>query len=210
MAAALEGVRAAPVHEVIVVDGGSRDATRAVAATLADRVLSAPPGRACQMNTGAAAATGDVLLFLHADTALPVGFDRAIATALEDSAVVGGRFDIRLVGASPFLRVIAATINVRSRLTGIATGDQAIFVRRAVFVALGGYPEVPLLEDVRFTRALKRAGRIACLRETVATSARRWEQGGIARTVALMWALRLGHALGVSPERLHRFYRDVR
>jgi rSAM/selenodomain-associated transferase 2 len=206
----LARVRAAPIHELIVVDGGSRDATRALATPLADRVLTTAPGRAHQMNAGAAAATGDVLLFLHADTALPAGFDRAIAAALADARVVGGRFDVRLEGASPGLRAVGAAINLRSRLTRIATGDQAIFARRAVFEALGGYPEIPLLEDVSFTHALKRAGRIACLRDTVATSARRWEKRGVVRTVVLMWTLRLGYALGVSPTRLHRFYRDVR
>jgi rSAM/selenodomain-associated transferase 2 len=208
--ATLARARAGAIHELIVVDGGSRDATRALATPFADRVLTTERGRARQMNSGAAAATGDVLLFLHADTALPAGFERAIAAALADARVVGGRFDVRLEGASPGLRVVAAAINLRSRLTRIATGDQAIFARRAVFDALGGYPEIPLLEDVSFTRALKRAGRIACLRETVVTSARRWESRGVVRTVVLMWTLRLGYALGASPARLLRFYRDVR
>ena len=208
--ATLARVRAAPIHELIVVDGGSRDATRAVAAPLADRVLATSAGRARQMNAGAAVATGDVLLFLHADTALPAAFDRAVAAALADPSVVGGRFDVRLEGASRGLRLVAAAINLRSRVTRIATGDQAIFVRRTVFEALGGYPAIPLLEDVSLMRALKRAGRIACLRETVATSARRWDERGVARTVVLMWTLRLGYALGVSPARLLRLYRDVR
>ena len=210
LAATLARARDGDVHEVIVVDGGSRDATCTVAARSADRVLVTAPGRARQMNAGAEAANGDVLLFLHADTLLPAGFADAVAGALADPGVVGGRFDVRLDGASRWLPVVAAAINLRSRLTKIATGDQAIFVRRAVFNALGGFPLVPLLEDVRFTTALKRRGRIACLRERVVTSARRWEQHGVARTVVLMWLLRLGHALGVAPERLQRFYAAVR
>ncbi len=210
LAQTLARARDGDAHEVIVVDGGSRDATRTVAARFTDRVLVTEPGRARQMNAGAAVAIGDVLLFLHADTLLPAGFADAIARALADQAVIGGRFDVHLDGRNRWLPLIAAAINLRSRLTRIATGDQAIFVRRAVFEALGGFPLVPLLEDVRFTAALKRRGGIACLRERVATSARRWEQRGVTRTILLMWALRLGHALGVAPERLQRFYAAVR
>ena len=213
LGATLAGVRAARVvHELelVVVDGGSRDGTCAVAARHTDRVLHAAAGRASQMNAGAAAARGDTLLFLHADTLLPRGFDVAIADALADSATVGGRFDVHLDGDSRVLPLVAAAINWRSRWTRIATGDQAIFVRRAVFEALGGYAPVPLFEDVRLTIALKRLGGVACLRERVVTSARRWERRGPLRTVALMWALRLGHALGVSPARLRRLYDDVR
>ncbi len=208
--ATLARVRSASVHQVIVVDGGSRDRTTAVAARDADRVLRAPSGRASQMNAGAAVASGDTLLFLHADTLLPRGFDVAIADALVDPAVVGGRFDVHLGGASRWLPLVAAGMNWRSRWTRIATGDQAIFVRRAVFEALGGYPAVPLFEDVRLTAALKRRGRVACLRARVVTSGRRWERRGALRTVALMWSLRLAHALGVSPARLRRLYDDVR
>ena len=206
----LARVRRASVHEVIVVDGGSRDRTLAVATPAADRVLRAPAGRAVQMNAGAAAASGDALLFLHADTLLPLGFDRAIAEALADPAIVGGRFDVHLEGASFWLPLVATGMNWRSRWSGIATGDQAIFVRRAVFESLGGYPAVPLFEDVRFTAALKRRGRMACLRARVVTSARRWERRGALRTIGLMWGLRLAHALGASPERLRRLYDDVR
>jgi rSAM/selenodomain-associated transferase 2 len=206
----LARVRTAEVHEVIVVDGGSRDATARVAARSADRVLVAPAGRAGQMNAGAAAASGDVLLFLHADTLLPLGFAAAIARALADPATVAGRFDVRLEGASVLLPVIAAAVNARSRWTRIATGDQAIFVRRCAFEAVGGYAPVPLFEDVRLTAALKRVGRIACVRERVVTSARRWERRGPLRTVLLMWGLRVGHALGVPPARLRRLYRNVR
>jgi rSAM/selenodomain-associated transferase 2 len=210
LAATLARVRAAGVHELIVVDGGSRDGTCVVAARDADRVLAAPAGRAAQMNAGAAVASGDVLLFLHADTLLPDGFATAIARALDDPATVAGRFDVRLEGGSRLLPLVAAAINWRSRWTRIATGDQAIFVRRRAFEAVGGYAPVALFEDVRLTVALKRRGRIACLREHVVTSARRWERRGPLRTVLLMWGLRLGHALGVSPARLRRLYGDVR
>jgi rSAM/selenodomain-associated transferase 2 len=210
LAATLGRVRDGDVHELIVVDGGSRDSTRAVAARFTERILVTEPGRARQMNAGAAVASGDVLLFLHADTLMPNGFARAIARALADHAVIGGRFDVRLDGTSRWLPLIAAAINMRSRLTKVATGDQAIFVRRAVFDGIGGFPLVPLLEDVRFTTALKRRGKVACLRERVATSARRWDQRGVTRTVVLMWVLRLGNALGVAPERLQRFYAAVR
>lgn len=210
IAPTLARIRSGPVHELIVVDGGSRDATRAVAARDADRVLSAPTGRALQMNAGAAAASGDTLLFVHSDTILPVGFADAIGSALADRRVVGGRFDVHLDGASRVLAVVAAAINWRSRWTRIATGDQAIFIRRAVFEAIGGYAPLPLFEDVRLSHAMKRAGRIACLRQRVSTSARRWEQRGVVRTVVLMWMLRAAHAAGMSPARLRRLYENVR
>src|SRR2546427_191695 len=161
--ATLAAARQPGVCEVIVVDGGSRDGTLAVARPLADRVLRAPRGRAQQMNAGAAAARADVLLFLHADTRLPAGYAQAVAGALADPAVVGGRFDVRLDAAGFAYRALGRLISLRSRLTRVATGDQAIFVRRAVFEHLGGYPLVPLMEDVALSRALKRAGRIACL-----------------------------------------------
>src|SRR3989441_324585 len=208
--ATLAAARQPGVHEVIVVDGGSRDDTRAVACSLADRVLEAPRGRARQMNAGAAAARGDVLLFLHADTRLPAGYAQAVAGALADPAVVGGRFDVRLDAAGLAYRAIGRLISLRSRLTHVATGDQAIFVRRAVFERLGGYPLVPLMEDVALSRAMKRAGRVACLNETVTTSARRWQRHGVARTVLVMWALRAAYYAGVPPARLARIYPDAR
>jgi rSAM/selenodomain-associated transferase 2 len=208
--ATLERIRTGCPHELIVVDGGSRDATRAVAARWASTVLSAPTGRASQMNAGAAVATGDTLLFVHADTLLPPGFAGAIADALGDARVVGGRFDVVLPGAGAVLPLVAAAINWRSRLTRIATGDQAIFVRRSVFDALGGYEPLPLFEDVRLSHGIKRAGRVACLRDRVATSPRRWERRGAVRTILLMWALRAAHAAGVSPATLRRLYADVR
>ena len=208
--AALAAARQPGVTEIIVVDGGSRDGTLALARALADRVLETARGRARQMNAGAAAARGDVLLFLHADTRLPAGYAQAVARALADPRVVGGRFDVRLDATGLAYRVVGRLISVRSRVTRVATGDQAIFVRRAVFGRLGGYPAVPLMEDVALSRALKRAGRVACLGETVVTSARRWQRHGVARTVLLMWALRAAYYAGVSPARLARVYRDAR
>ena len=188
-------------HEVIVVDGGSEDASAAIAAALADRVLQAPRGRAAQMNAGARAASGDVLVFLHADTRLPADAEKSVATASMQHA--WGRFDVEIEGRHPALRLVAAAMNLRSRLTGIATGDQAMFVRRADFP---GFPEIALMEDVALSRLLKRLGRPACLASRVRTSGRRWESRGVLRTVLLMWRLRLLYALGVAPERLARRY----
>lgn len=195
-----------PGVEVIVADGGSRDATAAIARRAGARVVESPRGRARQMNAGARAASGDVLLFLHADTALPDGAVEAIAAALADPRVVGGRFDVRFTSPRWPFRMIAALMNVRSRWSGISTGDQGIFVRRAAFDALGGYADIPLMEDVELTRRLKRAGRLASLRLRVTTSSRKWEREGIARTIALMWTLRLLYACGASPARLVGWY----
>ena len=210
LAATVASARGPGVREVIVVDGGSSDGTADLARHLAARVLSAPRGRALQMNAGAAAATGTVLLFLHADTLLPEGFDTAVLTALQNPRVVGGRFDLLLMPGSFLLALTATLINLRSRLSRIATGDQAIFVRRRVFGDLGGFPELPLMEDIAFSRALKRAGGVACLRQKVTTSSRRWRQNGVLRTILLMWSLRLLYLCGVSPERLRRAYADRR
>ena len=197
----------APGAEVIVVDGGSRDDGAAVVAHHPRvRWLAGPRGRALQMNAGAAAAAGEVLLFLHADTRLPPGFDAAIAASLADPSVVGGRFDVRLDNPGAAFRMIATMMNLRSRLSGIFTGDQAIFVRRATFESLGGYSEIPLMEDIELSRRLKRRGRLACLRARVTTSARKWERDGVLRTIVLMWTLRVLYAIGVSPARLHRWY----
>jgi rSAM/selenodomain-associated transferase 2 len=193
--------------EVIVVDGGSADGTADVArAARWVRVLAAPAGRARQMNAGAAAAAGDVLLFLHADTILPRSALEDIRGALADPRVVGGRFDVRLDGRRPIYRVVETLMNLRSRWTGIWTGDQAIFVRRTAFERLGGYPDIPLMEDVEFTRRLKRAGPGACLQPRVIVSPRKWEREGPVRTILLMWSLRLLYGLGVAPARLHRWY----
>ena len=204
---AIAAARQPGILEIIVVDGGSRDGTVARARTRADRVLCAERGRANQMNAGAAGARGDVLLFVHADTRLPPGCHAAITRALADERVVGGRFDLRLDAPGLPYRVIERMISLRSRITRVATGDQAIFARRSAFERLGGYPPLPLMEDIAFCRALKRVGRIACLRERVVTSARRWQQRGVVRTVVLMWVLRLAYHAGVSPARLARAYR---
>jgi rSAM/selenodomain-associated transferase 2 len=193
-------------HEIIVADGGSRDATRAIAAPLADRVIEAPRGRASQMNAGAEAATGDALLFLHADTMLPEGGIDAVSNALAAGAR-WGRFDVAIAGAHPMLPVIAAMMNLRSRLTGIATGDQALFVRRDAFLAAGGFPPIALMEDIALSRLLNRQGRPACLRLRVTTSGRRWERHGVWRTILLMWRLRLAYFLGADPGRLAAQYR---
>jgi rSAM/selenodomain-associated transferase 2 len=194
-------------HEVIVVDGGSADGTPALAAPLADRVISSPRGRALQQNAGAAAASGDVLLFLHADTTLPDGADALVLDGLRRTGRGWGRFDVRLSGRHPLLRVVERMIGVRSRLSGIATGDQAIFVRREWFQRVGGFPELPLMEDVAITRALKRLGPPLSLRARVTTSSRRWEERGVARTILLMWRLRWAYFRGADPAELARRYR---
>jgi rSAM/selenodomain-associated transferase 2 len=194
-------------HEVIVVDGGSHDATPTLAKPLCDRVLSAPRGRARQMNAGAAAARGDVLWFLHADTHAPARAHAAIQAALADPARCWGCFQVQLTGRAPALRVVERAMNLRSCLSGIATGDQGIFVRRTVFEAVGSYPEIDLMEDVALSRRLKARARPVCLRERLVTSSRRWEERGIARTILLMWGLRLAYALGADPKRLARLYR---
>lgn len=191
-------------HEVIVVDGGSTDASCAHAEPLADRVIVAPRGRAAQMNAGAKASSGDALVFLHADTALPNHADRLIATALGKRS--WGRFDVRLASADPLLAVVGFMMNLRSRLTRIATGDQALFMTRAAFEAAGGFPALELMEDVALSARLKRAGPPACLREKVVTSARRWEQRGVMRTILLMWRLRLLFYFGADAGRLARIY----
>ena len=188
-------------HEVIVADGGSADATREIAAPLADRVIVAPRGRARQMNAGAAAASGEALLFLHADTRLPADADRLILDSLQKNP--WGRFDVAIEGRSTLLPVIAFLMNLRSRLSGIATGDQAIFVRRDAFP---GFPEIALMEDVAFSKAMKRRSPPACLRQKAVTSGRRWEEHGLWRTMLFMWRLRLEYFLGVAPDELARRY----
>jgi len=188
-------------HEVIVVDGGSSDGTPELARGLCDRVLSAPRGRALQMNAGAAAASGDALVFLHVDTRLPDAADELILRYLR--VFQWGRFDVEIDGRHRLLKAVACGMNLRSRLTGIATGDQAIFVRRDAFA---GFPEIELMEDVAFCGRMKRRGPPACLRQAVRTSGRRWESRGVLRTIVLMWRLRLMYFLGARPERLARIY----
>lgn len=191
--------------EVIVVDGGSTDATVQAATPLADRVLSAPRGRARQMNAGAAASSGEVLLFLHADTVLPPNAVTAVMAAMNTGAR-WGRFDVRIDGRHPLLRVVERMMNWRSRLTGIATGDQAIFVHRELFKRIGGFPELPLMEDVRLSALLKRQAPPACLADVVTTSGRRWQKHGVLRTIVLMWWLRAAFFYGADPARLARQY----
>lgn len=203
------------VDELIVVDGGSTDHTihtaQAFCANMPGRrLITAPRGRARQMNEGAKASRGDVLLFLHADTQLPNDTGQLIESAFANPAVVGGRFDVRFDSSSLWSRIIGSFMNRRSRLTGISTGDQALFVRRQVFERLGGFSEIPLMEDIDFSRRLKRTGRITALRTPVTTSFRRWQAQGPLRTILLMWTLRFLYWAGVSPQHLHRFYATIR
>ncbi len=192
--------------EVIVVDGGSRDATLALAAGRADRVLTSAAGRARQMNAGAQHARAAALLFLHADTALPADAPRLVERALTQRP--WGRFDVRIDGRAPALPLVAAAMNLRSRISGIATGDQAMFMRRDAFDSVGGFADQPLMEDIELSRRLRaRCGAPACLREQVVTSGRRWDERGAWRTIALMWRLRLLYWLGVPAERLAAAYR---
>jgi rSAM/selenodomain-associated transferase 2 len=193
-------------HEVIVVDADSDDASVGIARSLADQVILAARGRASQMNAGAAVAAGDVLLFLHADSWLPAGPQEAIASALAAGAR-WGRFDVTIAGRPAILKVVAWMMNARSRLTGIATGDQGIFVDRATFVDAGGYPPLELFEDIELSWVLKRrVGRPACLRQRIVTSGRRWERHGPWRTIVAMWRLRLAYALGADPAQLAQRY----
>ena len=217
--------------ELIVVDGGSHDRTREIVQAFASApaiglqrsmlspqssalspvsLLTAPPGRANQMNAGAAASEGTVLLFLHADTSLPSDARQAVERALEDPACVGGRFDVRFERDSGPGWLISRMMNLRSRWTGIATGDQAIFVRRSLFEQLGGYSDLPIMEDVDFSRRLKRTGRLSALRSKVITSYRRWDTRGPLRTMLLMWVLRFLYWIGISPHRITRLYGSVR
>lgn len=192
--------------EVVVVDGGSTDTTVALAQAYADRVLSAPQGRGVQMNTGARVARANILVFLHADTVLPTDADRLIVDALADPAQHWGRFDVRIAGSHPMLAVVARLMNLRSRITGIATGDQAIFVRRSAFDAVGGFPDLPLMEDIVLSRSLKRLAPPVCLAPRVTTSGRRWEKHGVFRTIFVMWQLRLAFWFGADPVELARRY----
>jgi rSAM/selenodomain-associated transferase 2 len=206
---ALAGLRALGV-EVIVVDGGSRDATIQRARLRADRVISAPRGRAAQMNAGAEKASGEVLLFLHADTRLPSDPDHVVLQGLERSGRAWGRFDVKIEGRHPLLFVVGWLMNLRSRMTGIATGDQAIFATREAFRDVGGFPMIELMEDIALSKRLKRISRPLCLRERVTTSGRRWEEHGVLRTVVLMWRLRLAYFFGADPAELARQYGYVR
>jgi rSAM/selenodomain-associated transferase 2 len=202
----LEEARAHGV-EVIVVDGGSADDTVQLAASYVDQLLHSAQGRARQMNAGAASAQGDVLLFLHADTLLPEGAYRLLLAELNRSQKAWGRFDVQISGRSQMFGLIAATMNLRSRLTGIATGDQAIFIRRADFESVGGFPEQELMEDIEISRRLKYRSPPLCLCGPAVTSGRRWEERGVWRTIMLMWRLRLLYWLGTPANKLAERYR---
>jgi len=201
----LQPLRARGV-EIVLADGGSRDGTLAAATPLVDRVISARRGRALQMNAGAAVSAGDVLLFLHADCALPELADHAILSGLASSRRRWGRFNVRLSGAAIMLRVVERAMNLRSRLTGICTGDQGLFVERSLFEQCGGFPEIELMEDVAISSRLRKSGPPLCLSVTLVTSSRRWEKNGIWRTIVLMWRLRLAYFLGTEPRRLADLY----
>jgi rSAM/selenodomain-associated transferase 2 len=193
--------------EVIVVDGGSSDDSLGIAECFGCVVAESSRGRARQMNAGAALAGGDALLFLHADTRLPDAAPRLVAGALGDGRFAWGRFDVQIEGAEGTLRLVAWMMNGRSRLTGIATGDQAIFVTRRAFTEVGGFPDQPLMEDVEMSKELGTISPPACLRERVTTSARRWQARGVWRTILLMWRLRFDYWRGVPPSRLAEAYR---
>jgi rSAM/selenodomain-associated transferase 2 len=206
--------------ELIVVDGGSVDQTPVLvesyrlstqSSTLSPlRLVTALPGRALQMNEGAKASSGETLLFLHADTQLPDDAKTMITTALADHRTVGGRFDVRFDRPSIWGTMISGMMNWRSRMSGLATGDQALFVRRSIFEQMGGFADIPLMEDIEFSRRLKRTGAVAALTTTVTTSFRRWEQHGPLRTILLMWTLRFLYWIGISPSYLAKWYKAAR
>ncbi len=206
--------------ELIVADGGSLDQTRTLVESYRQRprstaqspvwLVTSPPGRALQMNEGAKASRGEILLFLHADTQLPGDAKTTIATTLADPRMVGGRFAVRFDRPSMWGAIISGMMNWRSRMSGLATGDQALFVRRSIFEQIGGFTDMPLMEDIEFSRRLKRTGMIAALTATVTTSFRRWEQHGPLRTILLMWTLRFLYWIGISPAHLVKWYKSVR
>jgi rSAM/selenodomain-associated transferase 2 len=210
IAAALQAL--APLRarsaEIIVVDGGSSDGTAALAYPFADRVIAGPRNRGAALNAGAALGSGDVFLFLHVDTTLPDDADRLISSALLGCAFdcAWGRFDLRIAGRHPLLALVARMINWRSRLTSIASGDQAIFVTRTAFWSVGGFPDLPLMEDIALSRKLKRLSRPCCIATPAVTSGRRWDYHGVLRTILLMWRLRLAYYLGAEPAQLALAY----
>jgi rSAM/selenodomain-associated transferase 2 len=193
-------------HEVILVDGGSDDQTLALGKPLVDIMLSSARGRALQMRAGAAAANGTILWFLHADAGVPDNPDQLILEALEHGCKDWGRFNVSLSDRHIVLRSVACLMNLRSYISAIATGDQGIFVRRSLYEQVGGIPSLPLMEDIALSRALKKHGRPACIRQRLVTSARRWQQHGITRTILTMWGLRLAYFIGISPRHLAKYY----
>jgi len=204
---AISGLRSAG-HEIIVADGGSSDNTVIAAQPLADKVITAETGRARQMNTGARAACGDVLVFLHADSFLPSNANDLIISGIKKSGKSWGKFDVQLSGGYLILRIVEIMMNWRSRLSGIATGDQCLFICRELFDAVGGFPDLALMEDIAISSLLKQREYPLCIREKVITSSRRWERQGFMRTILLMWRLRLGFLLGEDTQRLAQVYQQ--
>ncbi|MEE9345099.1 MAG: TIGR04283 family arsenosugar biosynthesis glycosyltransferase [Methylococcales bacterium] len=193
--------------EIIVVDAGSEDSTQNLARPLADLVITSKKGRAVQMNTGANRASGDYLLFLHADTQMPLATQSALFITLK-STPVWGRFDIVLSGQTTILQIVAIFMNWRSRLTGIATGDQGIFVQQSQFAAIGQFPRIALMEDIAICKKLRKVSRPMCISQPLITSSRRWESAGSMATIMLMWRLRLQYFFGTDPEKLARIYQS--
>jgi len=206
----LQDLRQCEADELVLVDGGSSDKTQQILQESGLRWLTSGPGRGAQMNTGARVCESEIILFLHADTVISSSHIGILRELAAEPAYMGGRFDVRLSGAHLALRVIEWFINLRSRLSSISTGDQAMFVRRDVFKTMGGFSDIPLMEDIDLARRLKRLGKVACLPQKVCTSSRRWEQHGFVRTVLLMWRMRLLYWLGVSPAKLAAMYREAR
>jgi len=192
-------------HELILVDGGSTDGTLMLSGSLVDRTLVSRPGRALQMSLGAEVASGDVLRFLHLDSRLPADADSQVLRQAMDGPG-WGRFDVGLSGNRPMFRIIERMMNLRSRLTGMVTGDQGMFVQRSLFDRVGGFPRIALMEDLAISRRLKHIARPACLQARIITSSRRWERDGVWRTIGLMWFLRTAYHLGADPEWLARLY----
>ncbi len=213
----LKGLLRLDLEEIILVDGNSQDRSVEVAQALLEtssqphfRIISGPKGRAAQMNAGVTHVTADILLFLHADTQLPHNAKTIIERVLTDAQNVGGRFDVRFPIDQGYAWLISRMMNHRSRLSGMCTGDQAIFVRRSVFESMGGFADIPLMEDLEFSRRMKRKGAVVALKDTVTTSFRRWEQQGPLQTIVRMWTLRFLYWLGWDPQRLHQYYSHVR
>ncbi len=194
--------------EVIVVDGGSKDDTLTIAQTLGLKIILSPPGRAVQMNMGAMAASGDILLFLHADTHLPTGFDVMIRTALQQPGTAAGAFTLRIDASGWGMRLVEWGVKWRSHFCQMPYGDQAIFLTQEIFHKLGGYPEIPIMEDFELMRRLKRQGKIAILSVPVITSSRRWLQKGILQTTLINQIVIIAYLIGVSPERIRSWYRQ--
>lgn len=214
----LDGIKKISNVEVIIVDGGSEDETVAIAQSLGIKVLSSPPGRATQMNIGAAAATGDILLFLHADTRLPNNFDTMILQALspfpgsnlgtsKSQNTIAGAFELKIDGEMPSLRIIEKMVNLRSRYLQMPYGDQAIFLKASVFQAIGGFPNLPIMEDFELVRSLQSWGKIEILPAPVVTSGRRWKKLGVLKTTLINQLIILGYFLGVPPDQLASWYR---